>query len=43
MDSDGFAILLFEGCNMLSTESIQDDFKRDFGIPVYDEYEEEYL
>ena len=32
-----------EGCNLLSTRSINDDFKRDFGIPMYDEYEEEYL
>ena len=32
-----------EGCNLLSTESVNDDFKRDFGIPMYDEYEEEYL
>ena len=28
---------------IFSTESVNDDFKRDFGIPVYDEYEEEYL
>ena len=35
--------LFSEDCNLLSTESVGDDFKRDFGVPVYDEYEEEYL
>ena len=28
---------------MLSTGSVKDDFKKDFGVSVYDEYEEEYL
>ena len=32
-----------KGCNLLSTRSVNDDFKRDFGVLVYDEYEEEYL
>ena len=43
IEADGSVILFFEGCNMLSNESVNDDFKRDFSILVYDEYEEEYL
>ena len=39
----GSAGLFSEDCNLLSTGSIKDDFKKDFGVPVYDEYEEEYL
>ena len=39
----GSAGLFSEDCNMLSTRSIKDYFKKDFGVPVYDEYEEEYL
>ena len=43
IEADGSTILFSDGCNILSTESVNDDFKRDFSIPVYDEYEEEYL
>ena len=43
IEAGGSAGLFSEGCNLLNTGSVNDDFKRDFGIPVYDEYEEEYL
>ena len=43
IEAYGSTILFSEGCNLLSTKSINEDFKRDFGMPVYDEYEEEYL
>ena len=43
IEVDGSTILFSDGCNLLSTKSVNDDFKRDFGIPRYDEYEEEYL
>ena len=33
--------LFSEDCNPLSLGSVKDDFKKDFGVPVYDEYEEE--
>ena len=43
IEIDGFADLFSKGCNLLSTGSVNDDFKRDLGVPVYDEYEEEYM
>ena len=43
IEADGSSILFSEGCNLNSTKSVNDDFKRDFDIPVYDDYEEEYL
>ena len=36
----GFAGLFSEYCNQLSTESVGNNFKRDFGVPIYDGYEE---
>ena len=35
--------LFSKDCNLLGTGPIKDDFKKGFGVPVYDEYEEEYL
>ena len=32
-----------EDCNHLVTNSVSGDFKKDFGMPIYDEYEDEYL
>ena len=43
IEADGSTVLFSEGCNLLSTESVNDDFKSDLGVSVYDEYEEEYL
>ena len=43
IEIDGFVGLFFEGYNLVSTGSINNDFRRDFSVPVYDEYEEEYL
>ena len=43
VEADGSVGLFSEGCNMLTTKSINDDFREDFSVPVYDEYEEEYL
>ena len=43
IEIDGFAGLFSKGCNLLSIGSVNDDFRRDFGVPVYGEYEEEYL
>ena len=43
IEADGSAVLFSEGCSLLSTKSVNDDFKRDFSIPMYDEYEEEHL
>ena len=42
-EADGSAVLFSKGCNLLSTEYVNDDYKRDFGVLLYDEYEEEYL
>ena len=39
----GSADLFSEYCNLLSTGFVKDNFKKDFDVPVYDEYEEEYL
>ena len=39
----GSAGLFSEDCNLRSPGSVKDDFKKDFGAPVYDEYVEEYL
>ena len=35
--------LFCENGNLHRPYSIKDDFKKEFGMPVYDEYEEEYL
>ena len=43
IEAKGSASLFSEDCNLLSTKSVNDDFKRDLGVPMYDEYEEEYL
>ena len=43
IEADGSAGLFSEGCNMLSTGSVNDDFKGDLGVPMYNEYEEDYL
>ena len=32
-----------EDCNLRHLGSVQDNFKKEFDAPVYDEYEEEYL
>ena len=43
IEAYGSTILFSKGCNLLSTESVNDDFKMDFSILMYDEYEEEDL
>ena len=43
MEAGGSTVLFSESWKMLNTEFVKDDFKKDFGMPVYDEYEEEYL
>ena len=43
IETNGSAGMFSEGCNLLSTESVNDDFGRDFGVPMYDDYEQEYL
>ena len=43
MEAGGSTILFSESCIILNTKFVKDDFKKDFGIHVYDEYEEEYL
>ena len=35
--------LFSENGNLYHPWSVKDDFKKEFGMPVYDEYEEEYL
>ena len=40
---NGPAGLFFEDGDLLCFWSTRDNFKKDFGVPVYDEYEEEYL
>ena len=36
IETDGFAGLFSEGCNLLRTGSVNDDFRRDFNVLVYD-------
>ena len=43
MEAGDSTVLFSQGCNLLNTKFVRDDFKKDFGIPMYDEYEEEYL
>ena len=35
--------LFSEHCDLRRLGSVQDNFKKEFGVPVYDEYEEEHL
>ena len=43
MEAGGSTVLFSQGCNLLNTEFVKHDFKKDFFIPMYHEYEEEYL
>ena len=36
-------VLFSEDCNLRHLGSVQDNFKKEFSAPVFDEYEEEYL
>ena len=40
---DGFTNLFSKDCNQPVTNSVSGDFKKDFSMPIYDEYENEYL
>ena len=40
---DGFTNLFSEDCNQPVTNSVSGDFKKDFSMPLYDEYENEYF
>ena len=40
---DGFTNLFSEDCNQPITSFVSGDFQKDFSIPIYDEYEDEYL
>ena len=37
---DGSTNLFFEDCNQLVTNFVSGDFKKDFSMPIYDEYED---
>ena len=43
LKEDGFTNLFFEDCNQLVSNSVSGDFKKDFDMPIYDEYEDEKL
>ena len=43
LEEDGFTNLFSEYCNQPVTSFVSGDFKKDFGIPIYDEYEDECL
>ena len=43
VEINGPAGLFSEDGDLARSWSTRDDFKKDFGVPVYDEYEEEYL
>ena len=40
LKGNGCSNLFSEYCNLLNSGSVGGNFKRDFGVPVYDEYEE---
>ena len=40
---DGFTNLFSEDCNQPVTNFVSGDFKKDFNMPIYDEYEDEKL
>ena len=40
---DGFTNLFSEDCNEIVSNSVSGDFKKDFSMPIYDEYEDEDL
>ena len=40
---DGLTNLFSKDCNQPISNSVSGDFKKDFSMPIYDEYEDEYL
>ena len=43
VQEDGYKGLFYEECNQSVINYVNDGFKKDFGPPIYDEYEEDYL
>ena len=43
VQEEGYKDLFYEEWNHFVENSVSDGFKKDFSLPIYDEYEEDYL